>query len=546
MPDTIVSYFRAPIATSVDGEELRVDRDARRITNYAVATRGPAQGHGMWLDAGFLDQIVTAGNKRPLQVTQRGGFNGGVKMRFTHPGLSADGMGTQVGRATNFWRDGDVVRADAYFYREISSAKINDHIETILDLAEKDPAAFGSSIVFQRDPDAEAAFAKAHKDDAGEFVSPEAANEQNFPHARLAKLHASDVVDEPAANPGGFLSDNGELAARAETLLLYATGLSEREPDTLLLHGLPATKIREFLAGFLSRHRLALVQQEIADLQEDDEDDTVTCPKCGAQFVPAGMAAPAPPIEAGTPASGLTPEDAARLHELIGSAEEHTEQEEALRAISYTRAHPKGTPLAPKTDQWDGPGEVARAEVEELLVMCTWVETGAEDRKGAYKLPHHRAGSHTCVWRGVAAAAARLPMTNMPESDKASVRMHLGQHYREFDEEPPWDRHAAGWATYEALCGQLSERGDVEPVDLFTALRLCALYPEAESLYQADMMPIDTAPIPDALPEPGVGPSHPSAEDDPEQILRDPARLGALVGEVFNERLLAVTGRLPH
>jgi HK97 family phage prohead protease len=111
-------------------------------------------------------------------------------------------------------------------------------------------------------------------------------------------------------------------------------------------------------------------------------------------------------------------------------------------AISYGRAHPDGTPLAPEDEEWDGPAEVAAAEVEDLKVMCAWVDSEKPDIKGSYKLPHHKArGEHACVWRGVAAAMAALlgarGGVDIPDEDRRGVFNHLARHYEEFGKEPP-------------------------------------------------------------------------------------------------------------
>lgn len=123
-------------------------------------------------------------------------------------------------------------------------------------------------------------------------------------------------------------------------------------------------------------------------------------------------------------------------------------------AISYASAHSDGTPKAPEDEEWDGPAEVAAADVEDLKVMCAWVDSENSDKKGAYKLPHHKAsGQHAVVWRGVAAAGAALMGgrggVNIPEGDVAGVKAHLARHYREFDKTPPWESEEG--RAYEAI-----------------------------------------------------------------------------------------------
>gem|GEM_PF-1408783 len=123
-------------------------------------------------------------------------------------------------------------------------------------------------------------------------------------------------------------------------------------------------------------------------------------------------------------------------------------------AISYNSAHPDGTPKAPEDEEWDGPAEVADAEVDDLKIMCAWVDSENADKKGAYKLPHHKAGGqHAVVWGGVSAAGNAVMGArggvDIPEDDVAGVKAHLSRHYREFDKVPPWETEEG--RAYEAI-----------------------------------------------------------------------------------------------
>ena len=77
------SRFRTQVARAAPS---RVDRDARVIRGYAMLTAGEAEGHGLWIDDVFLDQVV--------QISQA--KSRGIKARFAHPSLSGDGLGTVV------------------------------------------------------------------------------------------------------------------------------------------------------------------------------------------------------------------------------------------------------------------------------------------------------------------------------------------------------------------------------------------------------------------------------------------------------------------
>jgi len=95
---------------------------------------------------------------------------------------------------------------------------------------------------------------------------------------------------------------------------------------------------------------------------------------------------------------------------------------------------------------WDGPGEVAKAEATESVLrrMHAWVDESQDpNTKRAYKLPHHTAEGWV-VWRGVAAAMARLLQagTEIPDADRRGVYNHLARHYQQFDKESPEFRTA--------------------------------------------------------------------------------------------------------
>jgi len=101
----------------------------------------------------------------------------------------------------------------------------------------------------------------------------------------------------------------------------------------------------------------------------------------------------------------------------------------------------KEYPTADEDTPWNGPEEVANAEIEDLKIMCAWYDSENPDVKSSYKLPHHRASDYKVVWNGVRAAMAALlgarGGVNIPESDKKGVYNHLAKHYKQFDKEVP-------------------------------------------------------------------------------------------------------------
>lgn len=181
-----------------------IDRDNKIIYGVSVCTEGEAKGHGYFLDNEFIDNVIKFGNS----------WKTGVKSRFGHPSMSAESLGTTVGRFKSFRKNekGNQAIADIHFFKDVKGA--NDHIEYIMDLAEEDPKSFATSIVFN--------FGKEYKKDKNGNKIYENAKEfdrsQSDIFVEIEKLIAVDFVDEPAANPNGLFSyDN--LAAKAWNFL---------------------------------------------------------------------------------------------------------------------------------------------------------------------------------------------------------------------------------------------------------------------------------------------------------------------------------------
>lgn len=184
-----------------------VNRLTHVIHGVSVIQAGPALGHGSYIDTTTLEQVTKMGNFLPM----------GVKSRFTHPGLSADGLGRFLGRVKGFYIDGERVRGDLYLSEVAAKSPHGDLREYIESLAESDASSFGMSIVYQP--------AEPQERERKQFI-------------RLAALLAVDVVDEPAANRDGLFS----------AALIGTNQLAERafkEVDTLCL----GSRLREWLSA---------------------------------------------------------------------------------------------------------------------------------------------------------------------------------------------------------------------------------------------------------------------------------------------------------
>lgn len=182
----------------------RVDRVQNVIYGVSMAQLGPCMGHDMMFDSVTLDQIVE------MAVSKNG-----LKSRFTHPGLSADGLGSFLGRVKNPCRIGDKATGDLFLSEIAFMSPRGDLGSYVLGLAEKDPDAFGMSIVcylactvWVMEDGREVVRYDYEKQQAGELKRPSGARNE-LPAARLSSLRAVDLVDEPAANRDGLFEVGG-------------------------------------------------------------------------------------------------------------------------------------------------------------------------------------------------------------------------------------------------------------------------------------------------------------------------------------------------
>lgn len=322
--------LRSPVARGLDGDDA-VDRDggdfgAGLIKGFAVITRGEALGHGLWLDADFIQQVATAmGRKRA-----------GLKTRFTHPSLSGDGLGKMLGRAKGGELDGDTVRGDLHFTSASHKSPDGDLAGYVMDLAAEDPEAFGASIVYEPDVEAEEKFIEAHGgelviDDYGfatvqDFESPDPDNKQNLPHARLKALLAVDVVDDPAANPTGMFYRGQEIATEADALLAFSLGLSKQRP-ALTRFDIDPNRASGFVSRFLSSRGLRVVKEsDMKNLNAGTAEQPAAPVEQPAVVAPADAATAeqTPAVAVETVAEETKPEDESQ--EAVGAGAAATPQ----------------------------------------------------------------------------------------------------------------------------------------------------------------------------------------------------------------------------
>jgi hypothetical protein len=107
-------------------------------------------------------------------------------------------------------------------------------------------------------------------------------------------------------------------------------------------------------------------------------------------------------------------------------------QSKAKGVISYARAHPDGTPKAAEDAEWDNGKERAAADVEDLKVMCAWVEDDGGENKGDYKFAHHHQSDKAVNKRACSSTIGVLNGarggTIIPDEDRSGVYAHAKKH----------------------------------------------------------------------------------------------------------------------
>ena len=249
-------YLRSPVAYGLEFEAGQSAiqpnggvYDSGLIRRAAIITRGEALGHGEWIDDTMLGQVTDAINSSQL----------GIKSRFAHPSMSGDGIGKILGRYMNATNKGGVVRADLHILSVARETEDKSDLgDYIMRLAAEAPDAFGNSISFEYDQGEQNRFMAENEDENGRFVSPDKKNKNNYPHIRLAKLIAADVVDDPAANPDGMFHRGFEMYSGMDKYISYILGLSDEQIN---LSGLPhVERIKAYVRRYFDANGLRIAK----------------------------------------------------------------------------------------------------------------------------------------------------------------------------------------------------------------------------------------------------------------------------------------------
>jgi hypothetical protein len=259
-----------------------VKAETHSLENANVIQVGEAKGHGIWIDEIFVASVVEAGNATAEK---------GLKARFGHPDMCSDALGTFLGKWKNFSIGSDgIAKGTLFLSSTASESPKGDLRKYIEEMATKEPDYFGTSIVFSGDREKEEDFivenggvyvfgkgefefvklgeTKNREEipegcfsyvETKDFKSPDSRNVNNYPHARLAKLHAADLVDDPAATDSMFSGVGGtELASKVSEYLdthpEILKSLSENSEIVEILSKYPE-QIKPFIARFTDNRK---------------------------------------------------------------------------------------------------------------------------------------------------------------------------------------------------------------------------------------------------------------------------------------------------
>jgi hypothetical protein len=252
-------WFKTSFAAA---PSLKVDVETGTIKGVAIARVGEAKGHGVFLDQEFINEIVRLGNAKQNAK----GEPSGIKVRFGHPNMCSTALGTFLGRAKNFYVEGEFARADLFLSRSAKDAPGGDLYNYVLQLAKTNPDMFGMSIVFEPGQSI-----KIGEDGIKiPETDPEFDSIDGNVFTSINKLLAADVVDDPAA------TDEGIFSAKFgnESFAGMVTEFLDLHPHIYkIVHDNPSV-MQEFMARY-DEYQTKL-KLKLADAKEDNMQDEVS------------------------------------------------------------------------------------------------------------------------------------------------------------------------------------------------------------------------------------------------------------------------------
>ena len=241
-----MEWFKSSVAFGHSG---KVDRDKGVIHGVSVNTVGEAKGHDVSLEQEFIERVAMLGNAE----------KNGLKARFGHPSMCSTALGTMLGRFRNFRVQGEQVFADLFLSNSAKETPNGDLYNYVLSMAENESDMFGTSIVFTIGE-------HYQRNELGEKVF-ESFNEGQETFVTCSKLHACDVVDDPAANPDGLFSGFNQ-----ESLASQVSEFLGTHPEVYEILSSKPEIVNQFLSNYEEYNKRKKEPLEMADEIEKVEE----------------------------------------------------------------------------------------------------------------------------------------------------------------------------------------------------------------------------------------------------------------------------------
>jgi len=166
-----------------------VDRVGGILHDVVILEEGEARGHRMMVSRLTLSNALGLLETEPLPAY------------ISHTGAFADRLLDEIGTFSEFYQDGDKIRAGRFEVLPSFRANEPERFDRLFDLAERLPQAFGISIVF------EGSVAWETEDGAEDFTGfaeiPDGAL-YPLPTIQPERINSADFVDTPAATSSLF------------------------------------------------------------------------------------------------------------------------------------------------------------------------------------------------------------------------------------------------------------------------------------------------------------------------------------------------------
>jgi hypothetical protein len=177
--------------------------------------------------------------------------NGGVRMRFGHPGISENAMGKKIGRGVNFRVQGDKLLHDVQLFDPARRSPVfeMDVVNYIFDMAEQEPEEIAESVVIMADEvwtldDGREINAEDNSDWDEDITRDGSGRPVNattpYPVIRPLEFYYADFVSEGALTHDGLFSSKFSLDTSK-----YAAQIFDVLDDLQATYGLTHDELRQ-------------------------------------------------------------------------------------------------------------------------------------------------------------------------------------------------------------------------------------------------------------------------------------------------------------